>query len=158
MKHRFSCIRCCFFMLFLIFSLDANADEEGKLVQLKALTMSQETFNIADHKGHLVLVAIWATWCPICLGELPDLNKMYLQYHEAGFDMIALSVDTDREKLEQYVSAKNFSFPIAQRHTSHVSDNLDDLGVTPVFYMVGRDGRVIWRRVGPVTQLFKTKN
>lgn len=129
-------------------------DETGKQVQLIANTLDHGTFDIADKRGKLVLIAVWATWCPICLGELPELDRIYRKYHAAGFEMLALNIDDDDARVTDYLRKKGFAFPVARRNGRDIIENLNNLGVTPVFYLVGKDGKVIWRRVGPVAGMF----
>lgn len=132
------------------------ADEEGKQVTIIARTMDNAVFDTSKMRGKLVFVAVWATWCPICLGELPELNRIYIKYHGSGLEMIALNLDDDESKLKDFLKKSQFAFPVARRFTSGVEDNLDNLEATPVFYLVGKDGRVVWRRVGPVVDLLNT--
>lgn len=131
-----------------------HAEEERKQVTLAATLADGSHYNIADQHGKLVLIAIWATWCPICLGELPELEKAYAKFKSSGLDIIALNIDGDELKLRDYLSKNRLSFPVARRLANGNTDNLDAPPVTPVFYLVGQDGKVIWRKIGPVAQLF----
>ena len=145
-------------LVLLFFSLSIQMvyalDEEGKQVKLIAQTQTHGEFDITKKRGKFVLIAVWATWCPICLGELPELDTMYKKYHADGLEIIALNIDDDVERVNNYLKKMPLSFPIARRNTKDVVENLDNLGVTPVFYFVGKDGKVIWRRVGPVAAFF----
>lgn len=140
-------------MLFVGMTASHAEEEEGKRVELTVILTNGSGYNIADQRGKLVLVAVWATWCPICLGELPDLEKIYAKNKNSGFEIIALNIDTNEQKLRDYLSKNHFSFPVARRRFNGNTDNLDAPPVTPVFYLVGKDGQVIWRKIGPVVQL-----
>ena len=67
--------------------------------------------SIANYKGKVVLVDFWATWCGPCVGELPNVLKTYGKYHDKGFEVIGISLDSDRQKLESFIKQKNVTWP-----------------------------------------------
>src|SRR5688572_3322108 len=52
-------------------------------------------FRLSDHRGKVVMVNFWATWCPPCLEEMPAMDRLYRQHKDAGFTLVAVSVDAD---------------------------------------------------------------
>jgi thiol-disulfide isomerase/thioredoxin len=67
--------------------------------------------SVADHKGKVVLIDFWATWCPPCRGEIPNVVATYKKHHDQGFDIIGVSLDQDREKLLGYTSQNEMTWP-----------------------------------------------
>jgi peroxiredoxin len=67
--------------------------------------------SIAKHKGKVVLLDFWATWCGPCVHELPNVIKTYDTYHAKGFDVIGISLDKDREKLATFTKEKKMPWP-----------------------------------------------
>ena len=69
------------------------------------------TQTLLDWKGKPIFLNFWATWCPPCIAEMPDINKLYqLVNKEVHFAII--SVDEDREKAKKFAKRKDFDFPI----------------------------------------------
>ena len=67
--------------------------------------------NLSDWKDKPIFLNFWATWCPPCIAEMPDINKLYqLINEEVHFAII--SVDDDREKAKKFAKRKGFDFPI----------------------------------------------
>ncbi len=59
--------------------------------------------NLASYRGKVVLVDFWATWCPPCRAELPNVVAAYKKYHDKGFEIIGVSLDNDRAKLTSFM-------------------------------------------------------
>jgi thiol-disulfide isomerase/thioredoxin len=62
-------------------------------------------------KGHVVLVEFWATWCPGCVAEIPRIKQAYDKYHTHGFDVIGISLDTDKKALDNFVQRHQIPWP-----------------------------------------------
>jgi thiol-disulfide isomerase/thioredoxin len=54
--------------------------------------------SIANYKNKIVMIDFWATWCPPCRGEIPNIVKTYQKYHDKGFEIIGISLDKDGDK------------------------------------------------------------
>jgi thiol-disulfide isomerase/thioredoxin len=66
-------------------------------------SVSGKEVNVADLTGKVVLIDFWATWCPPCVKAMPDLIATYKEYHDQGFEIVGISLDKDKSKLEKYV-------------------------------------------------------
>jgi peroxiredoxin len=64
------------------------------------------THALSDYRGKILLLDFWATWCPPCVAELPNVKTVYDAHHAAGFEVVGISLDQDRSKLDAFVSSK----------------------------------------------------
>jgi thiol-disulfide isomerase/thioredoxin len=101
----------------------------------------------ADYKGKVLLIDFWATWCGPCMQELPNVLAAYEKHHAAGFEILGISLDRerDKDKLVQTIKDKGMSW-------RHVFDGkywqaeiaqLHDVSAIPFTILIGRDGKVI---------------
>jgi thiol-disulfide isomerase/thioredoxin len=65
----------------------------------------------AGFKGKVLLIDFWATWCPPCRAELPNVIAIYQKYHAQGFEIIGVSLDSDKDKLTSFIKDQNIAWP-----------------------------------------------
>ncbi len=70
-----------------------------------------ETISLKDLRGKVVLLDFWATWCPPCRPEIPRIREAYQKYHGRGFEVIGISLDKSRKKLEKFIKDKKIIWP-----------------------------------------------
>jgi thiol-disulfide isomerase/thioredoxin len=86
-------------------------DSIGKPVDLKFTAVDGRAVDLAQLRGKVVLVDFWATGCGPCVKELPRVKEAYDKFHEQGFEVIGISCDTDKERLNKFLQEKGISWP-----------------------------------------------
>lgn len=104
-------------------------------------TASGETYILSQLKGQAVLVNVWATWCPPCKAEMPAIEKMYNEYKEQGFIVLAVNSTFQDNPLEivPFTKEYNLTFPILLDETSDVS-RAYQVRSLPSSYFINRQG------------------
>ena len=72
--------------------------------------LTGNSLTLSAFKGKLVLVDFWATWCPPCVGELPNVIAAYEKYHRQGFEIVGISLDQDQAKLTAFLKEKGMTW------------------------------------------------
>lgn len=100
---------------------------------------------LADHRGEVVLINFWATWCPPCRVEMPDMEAVYREHHDDGFEILGIDQREPKELVEEYVSERGFSWKFLLDEDFDVSREYSATSI-PRSILVDRDGKVahIW--------------
>lgn len=106
--------------------------------------------SLSNYKGKVVLVNIWATWCPPCVAEIPSLDKLYKMLKDDDFELLAVSVDEGGKKaVERFMKKKNFSFPVLLDPEGRITQLYRTTGV-PESFIIRKDGVIADRVMGAI--------
>ena len=106
------------------------------------------TFKLNEHRGKVVFVNFWATWCPPCRDEMPAMERLYRRHKGDGLVMLAVSVDADPKLNTPFVSEHKLSFPIGLDSKMEVA-NTYGVRALPSTFIVDRDGNMAVLAIGP---------
>ncbi len=107
--------------------------------------------SLSSLKGKVVLLNFWATWCPPCKAEMPDMESLYGKMKDSGFTILAISSNDGREtrkKVEDFVKDNGYTFPTAFDDSGSVVPSFYRTGSIPTSYLLNTEGKVIARLVG----------
>jgi thiol-disulfide isomerase/thioredoxin len=117
---------------------------------LKLSTFDGQPYDLASQRGHWVLVNFWATWCGPCLQEMPDLTALVKRRNDVA--VIGLDFEEiEKPELEAFLKEHKPGYPIALVDTYHPPQDFDTPRALPASYLIGPDGAVVHKFLGPIT-------
>ena len=119
-----------------------DADDERRQGANFTLTDLQgQSWTLRDLGGKVVLVNFWATWCPPCLKEMPDLERLYEQFKDQGFVILGIS-DEDVNKVKPFIAKRNVTYPVLSDPGRKVNELFQINGI-PKSFVYDRSGRLV---------------
>jgi peroxiredoxin len=109
-----------------------------------------QRFRLSEHRGKVVLVNFWATWCPPCREEMPSMERLWRQHRQQGFLLLAVSLDADPKLVGPFVAEHGLTFPVALDPDVEVA-NLYGVRALPASFVVDRRGNLAGLALGPRT-------
>jgi len=104
---------------------------------------------LSDCRGKVVFLNIWATWCPPCREEMPSMEALYRKLKGRNFEMLAVSVDRDGEKVVRPFAKKyGLTFPVLL-DPDNKTYRLYGLTGVPETFILDKSGAVIQKIIGP---------
>lgn len=97
-----------------------------------------EALSLAEYRGQVVLLDFWATWCPPCIAEIPNVKKTYEAYKDQKFQIIGISLDRSTEPLEDYVKKKELGWLHYWDKNRKVSTMYKVQGIPSTFLIDGK--------------------
>jgi cytochrome c biogenesis protein CcmG, thiol:disulfide interchange protein DsbE len=107
--------------------------------------------SLADLRGEVVLLNVWATWCPPCREEMPGLERLHAELAAEGLAVTAVSIDKapDRGKVEEFVRENGITFRVLLDPGERLTRTYRTSGV-PETFLIGRDGTLLRRWIGQI--------
>jgi thiol-disulfide isomerase/thioredoxin len=120
-----------------------NAASDGKPVSLDAL--------LAGHKA--VLVNFWATWCPPCREEIPDLIRLQKQYGDKGFTIVGVDVGESAKRVSAFGAKMGMNYPLLLDPENAAAESYKVVGI-PTSLLIDKNGKVLEEYHAATPKLF----
>jgi peroxiredoxin len=125
-------------------------DELRQHLDFTLTDLQGSTWTLRALRGKVVLVNFWATWCPPCRKEMPDLEALYQRFKNQGFVILGIS-DEDAGKVKQLLAERNVSYPILLDPGRKVNE-LFRVGGIPKSFVYDRKGKLVSQAIDMRTQ------
>lgn len=136
-------------LLVLLAALIISLAQKPKSPDVTFTTLHGEKITMESLKGKVVLVNFWATDCPGCIKEMPDLINTYNQYKAKGFEVVAVAMPYDPPaQVLNYSTQKSLPFPVMHDGLSEMVQAFGGVNLTPTTFLYDKQGNRLQRIIG----------
>ncbi|PAV29609.1 alkyl hydroperoxide reductase [Virgibacillus profundi] len=107
-------------------------------------TLEGEPVRLSDYRGSRVMLNFWATWCPPCRAEIPDMQKLY---DNKDVTILAVNMAESQDTVTKFVKEFEMTFPVPMDVESEVMETYQ-VQAYPTSYMIDSNGRIQFIRLG----------
>jgi len=124
--------------------------EEGDIrkanYNVPLISMTGDQFSMSDFKGTTIFLNFWATWCPPCIAEMPNIQSLYEDVKSDSIQFVMVSLDVDQSKAKKYLDKKEFTFPVY--FLNGRKPGTYNSTVVPTTYVISPEGNIVTERRG----------
>ena len=126
-----------------------NAEEFNLAPEYQATTLDGQAVSLADYRGKVILINLWATWCEPCREEMPGLGELDRMFPDSDFEVIGVSIDDpgSEQPIMQVLEADNVTYPIWLDPENRFQFAFRTIGV-PESFLIDEDGQIIYHWKG----------
>ncbi|MFC4025702.1 peroxiredoxin family protein [Oceanobacillus longus] len=127
---------------------DSNGTEIGdQAPDFELMTMTGEKVTLSDYKGKRIMLNFWATWCPPCREEMPDMQKFYKDKDAVVLAINLTDMERNKDQVTQFADELGLTFPILMDEEGEVS-TLYRISPIPTTYMIDSKGVIRYKAYG----------
>ena len=131
-------------------AVPAGVDYAAPSISLKAL--DGNSHSLADYRGRVVLINLWATWCPPCQAEMPILQRYFEKHRAEGLTVIAIEDGEPEAEVAAFAQRYGLTFPIWLDPGHQATDRAFKTINLPTSYVVDRTGTVRLTWLGAISE------
>lgn len=125
-------------------------DQELQTADFTLTDLTGKQWTLKDLHGKVVLVNFWATWCPPCRKEMPDLENLYQRFKDRGLVVLAIS-DEEQKKVAPFIAERKFDYPVLLDPGRKVNERFHVEGI-PKSFVYDREGKLAAQSIDMRTQ------
>lgn len=138
-------------IIFLMISL-VSFSNNAKAPDFNLKDQYGVTHSLENYKGKVIFLNFWATWCPPCKKEMPDIENIYKEYGENKKDVIILGVNSEKEnEVKKFLKDKGYTFPTVIDENSEVMRKYF-IQAFPTSFVIDKEGNVYGYVMGGLTK------
>ncbi len=127
----------------------AAAPAWGNAPDFTAKTLDGTDFTLSSLRGKVILLNFWATWCPHCRYEIPDLIQLSEKYKKAGLEIVGVAVEDNASGVKDFAQEKEIKYTVVM-YGQGVEAQYRDITGIPTTFVIDKTGNIVDKYIGAV--------
>jgi peroxiredoxin len=120
---------------------------KNKAENFKLKDLNGKELSLSDLKGKDVFLNFWATWCPPCKGEMPEIEKLYQETKNSNLVIVAIEIGEPLNDVKAFIQQNNYNFKVLLDSDQKVSSQYGITGV-PTSFFINKEGNIVAENIG----------
>jgi len=120
-----------------------------KASDFKLKDLDGKELSLSDLKGKKVFLNFWATWCPPCIEEMPEIQKLYEETKDSDLVIVAVEIQEPLNEVKSFIQDNKYSFKVLLDSDQSVATKYNITSI-PTSYFIDIDGNIISKSIGPL--------
>lgn len=121
-----------------------------KAIDFKLKGLDGKELSLSDLKGKKVFLNFWATWCPPCRAEMPEIEKLYQETKDSDLVIVAVEIGEPLNTVKSFIDSNKYSFKVLLDSDQSVASKYNIASI-PTSYFIDVDGNIVSKNVGGMT-------
>lgn len=121
-----------------------------KAEDFKLKDLNGKEVSLSDFRGKNVYLNFWATWCPPCKAEMPDIEKLYQETKDSDLVILAVNLGEDDPTVKAFIEENKYNFRVLLDSKQNVAAKYN-INAIPASFFINKDGTIISKKAGAMT-------
>jgi thiol-disulfide isomerase/thioredoxin len=137
-------------------SSQLNNKIKTKAQDFKLKDLNGNEVSLSDYKGKKVFLNFWASWCPPCKAEMPEIEKLYKETKDSDLIILAVDIGEDKQTVKSFIDKNKYNFKVLL-DTDQAAATKYNIASIPSSYFIDKDGNIVATHIGSMN-LAQMKN
>ncbi|MBB6624160.1 TlpA family protein disulfide reductase [Clostridium gasigenes] len=129
---------------------NSQTTTKEKAIDFKLKDLNGKYVSLNDFKGKNVLLNFWATWCPPCKAEMPDIEKLYQENKNSDLVILAVNLGEDKQTVKSFIEKNKYNFDILLDSDQDVAVKYNIVSI-PTSFFIDKEGNIVSKKIGAMT-------
>jgi peroxiredoxin len=121
-----------------------------KAIDFKLKDLNGKEVSLSDFKGKKVFLNFWASWCPPCKAEMPEMEKLYEETKASDLVILAVDLGEDKSTVQKFIRDNKYNFSVLQDSDNSVAKKYQVTSI-PTSYFIDKEGNIVAKHIGSMT-------
>ncbi|MGV8983494.1 TlpA family protein disulfide reductase [Clostridium sp.] len=131
-------------------TVKSSETEKIPALDFKLKDLNGKEVSLSDLKGKKVFLNFWASWCPPCKGEMPDIQKLYIETKDSDLVILAVNMGEDNATAKSFMEKNKYNFTVLLDSNQSIASQYN-IGGIPTSFFIDKEGNIVSSTEGGLT-------